>query len=54
MRVYLSRHRITYAPAGGEAVELLTPLDLSDAEPRFEGGAESGGADWAAANAGVA
>lgn len=40
MRVYLSRHRITYTPAGGEAVELLTPLDMEDAEPRFEGGAE--------------
>lgn len=40
MRVYLSRHRITYTPVGGEAVELLTPLDMEDAEPRFEGGAE--------------
>lgn len=40
MRVFLSRHRITYTPVGGEAVELLAPLDMEDAEPRFEGGAE--------------
>lgn len=40
MRVFLSRHRITYTPEGGEAVELLAPLDLEDAEPRFEGSAE--------------
>ncbi len=40
MRVFLSRHRITYTPLGGEAVELLAPLDMEDAEPRFEGSAE--------------
>ena len=40
MRVFLSRHRITYTPLGGEAVELLAPLDMEDAEPRFEGGPE--------------
>lgn len=40
MRVFLSRHRITYTPVGGEAVELLAPLDMEDAEPRFEGSAE--------------
>lgn len=40
MRVFLSRHRITYTPVGGEAVELLAPLDMEDAEPGFEGGPE--------------
>jgi len=41
MRVFLSRHRIRYTPVGGEdAVELLAPLDMEDAEPRFEGSAE--------------
>lgn len=40
MRVFLSRHRITYTPHGGKAVELLAPLDMEDAEPRFEGSAE--------------
>lgn len=41
MRVFLSRHRITYTPQGAdEGVELLAPLDMEDAEPRFEGSAE--------------
>ncbi len=40
MRFFLSRHRITYTPVGGEAVELLAPLDMCDAEARFEGGPE--------------
>ncbi len=38
MNIYLSRYRVTYTPSGAAPIELLSPLDMCDAEPKLEGG----------------